>query len=129
MTLAGPVSTGPASLGAERRLPDKAAFDRVFEAPDLRLRRHPFSLFARHNATGPARLGLVVGKRHARRAVDRNRLRRIVREHFRVALIARCDIIVLARPGAANVDAFDLHAAARWLFAQTSQRIAEAPPC
>ncbi len=32
---------------------------------------------------GPARLGVVIGKRAVPRAVDRNRLRRIVRESFR----------------------------------------------
>jgi len=35
------------------------------------------------NDTGAARLGLVVGKRQARRACDRNRVKRIAREVFR----------------------------------------------
>lgn len=35
------------------------------------------------NDTGAARLGLVVGKRQAKRACDRNRVKRITREVFR----------------------------------------------
>lgn len=36
------------------------------------------------NATGHARLGLVVGKKVAKRAVDRNYMRRVLREFFRI---------------------------------------------
>ena len=125
-------AAGPTSLGPERRLPDKAAFDRVFAAPDIRQRRHPFSVLARRRSSGCARLGLVIGKRHARRAVDRNRLRRILREHFRTTPLEAVDIVVLARPGAADVDRADLHVAAQWLFSRIAEKTAsgkEASPC
>jgi ribonuclease P protein component len=36
------------------------------------------------NNTGHARLGLVVGKKIAKRAVDRNYMRRVLREFFRI---------------------------------------------
>ena len=129
LTLPGPTTPGPFLLGPERKLPDKAAFDHVFAAPDLRLRRHPFSLLARQSTLKNARLGLVIGKKHARRAVDRNRLRRILREQFRLSLLPCCDIIVMARPGAAMVARDELRDVAIWLFDQTSKRIADAEPC
>ena len=46
-------------------------------------------------AEGP-RLGLVVGKKQLKRAVDRNRVKRIVREQFRLhrAGLPACDLIV-----------------------------------
>ena len=47
---------------------------------------------------GPARLGMVIGKKHARRASDRNRLRRMLRERFRRMTLPAVDVIVLARP-------------------------------
>lgn len=122
-------TTGPTSLGPERRLPDKAAFDRVFSAPDIRQRRHPFSLLARKRGAGPARLGMVVGKRHARRAVDRNLLRRILRDHFRRAPLAGVDVIVLARKGAADVDRATLNEAARWLFERLVEKTSEHSSC
>jgi len=129
LTSPGPTTPGPLTLGPERRLPDKAAFDHVFAAPDLRFRRHPFSLLARRSGDAHARLGLVIGKKHARRAVDRNRLRRILREQFRIASLTGCDIIVLARPGAADMARDDLHDAARWLFDRTARKLAEATSC
>lgn len=121
--------TGPTSFGPERRLPDKAAFDHVFSAPDIRKRRDPFSLLARKREAGPARLGLVIGKRHARRAVDRNRMRRILREHFRSMPLTGIDVVVLARSGAADVDRATLNAAARWLFERLAEKHAETPCC
>ena len=124
------ITTGPAPLGPDRRLPDKAAFDQVFSAPDIRCRRHPFSLLARRRGEDrPARLGLVVGKRHARRAVDRNRIRRILREHFRRTGLREVDVVVLARPGAAAVDRAELHAAARWLFERLARQLGGSSSC
>jgi len=43
-----------------------------------------------------ARLGLVIGKKLLKRAVDRNRVKRIVREQFRLrrASLPVCDLIV-----------------------------------
>jgi ribonuclease P protein component len=54
-----------------------------------------------------ARLGLVVGKKLLRRAVDRNRVKRRLRETFRRQRqgIPVCDLIVrlVARPGPADI--------------------------
>ena len=43
-----------------------------------------------------ARLGLAISKRVAPRAVDRNRLRRLARESFRLAEHASLDYVVMA---------------------------------
>ncbi len=51
-----------------------------------------------------ARLGLVIGRRVARHAVVRNRLRRMVREVFRHASLPALDVVVLARPDLNVVD-------------------------
>jgi len=44
----------------------------------------PFVALACPSPTGQPRIGLIVGKRHCPLAVDRNRIKRIVRETFRV---------------------------------------------
>lgn len=51
---------------------------------------------ARGNALAIARVALVVPKRHLRRAVDRNRARRVIREAFRLnqAELAGLDVVV-----------------------------------
>ena len=56
----------------------------------------------RPQGASEARLGLVVGKKLLKRAVDRNRVKRIVREQFRLrrARLPVCDLVVRlhARP-------------------------------
>jgi ribonuclease P protein component len=47
------------------------------------VRRSGFSLVFRANAFGVPRLGLIVPKRVFPRAVDRNRMKRVLRELFR----------------------------------------------
>ena len=51
------------------------------------------------NELGHPRLGLVVSKKNARRALDRNRIKRLVRESFRhiSAALPAVDVLVLPR--------------------------------
>ena len=60
-----------------------AQFDAVF-AQRRNLRGALFVLMGRPNALGHARLGLIVAKKYCPRAVDRNRIRRLAREQFRL---------------------------------------------
>ena len=56
-------------------------------------------LYTRSNELPHARLGVVVAKRFAPRAVTRNTIKRVTRELFRVAQLPALDCIVrLARP-------------------------------
>lgn len=58
-----------------------------------------FTLISCHNGILHARLGLAIAKRHVPLAVDRNRVRRIVRESFRhyQSVIKGIDIVVIAQ--------------------------------
>lgn len=68
----------------------------------------------RPNELGHARLGMVVAKRQFKRAVDRNRMRRIIRETFRLSSpeLPPLDVVVkvLAVPpeGGAAVELADV---------------------
>ena len=74
-------------------------------------------LLARLRDEGDSRIGFVVGKKHARRAVVRNRIRRLAREQFRrIEFPQPVDIILMARPGAADQERPQLTAALAWLF-------------
>ncbi|WP_026287750.1 ribonuclease P protein component [Thioalkalivibrio sp. ALJ24] len=68
--------------------------------------RHLTLLHRRRVEAGPARLGLAIGKRHVRLAVQRNRIKRIAREAFRLRRgnLPGVDLIVLARGGAGDLD-------------------------
>lgn len=78
------------------RLRHKPEFDRVFKQAQVRIRRGPLRALALENVTSRPRLGLIVGKRHLPRAVDRNRLKRQIRESFRSQAdgLPACDVVV-----------------------------------
>jgi ribonuclease P protein component len=73
-------------------------FKRVF-ADGQRQSDACFTLISLPNDCNHARLGLVVARKNLRRAVDRNRVRRTVRESFRQhsAELPTRDIIVMVR--------------------------------
>jgi ribonuclease P protein component len=83
------------------RLSRPEEFQRVFSHP-VKIGSRLFTLLARPNQLDHARLGLAVSKKNVRKAVARNRIKRIVRESFRVAYkqLGAIDIVVIARRGA-----------------------------
>ena len=85
----------------DARLVNKADFDRVF-ADNQRARTDYVMVMARPNQVGYPRLGMIVAKRLLARAVDRNRVKRCVREGFRQVLqeLPACDFVVrlIVRP-------------------------------
>lgn len=65
-----------------------------------------FTVLTRANDGAEARLGLVVSKKGAKLAVQRNRVKRIIRESFRhsTAELAGLDFVVLAQPAASKAE-------------------------
>ena len=73
------------------------AFKRVFQAP-IKSSDAYFTVLARPAACeAPARLGLAIARKQLKRAVDRNRIKRLVRETFRLQAFARLDYVVMTR--------------------------------
>jgi ribonuclease P protein component len=83
---------------AENRLTKPKEFRFVFSS---RLRSSDKSLLfiAKDNGNKLARLGLTVPKKHISKSVDRNRLKRVVRESFRLRknLLEGKDVVVLIK--------------------------------
>ncbi|MEW9571642.1 ribonuclease P protein component [Rhodanobacter sp. Si-c] len=77
-----------------------------------------FHLRYRPNGLGHARLGLAISKRVSKRAVERNRLKRLLRESFRQVRdqLPPVDVVVMAREQAAGLPGPELliEAAALW---------------
>ena len=86
----------------QARLTRKQDFTRVFDQAS-RFSHGGFTLLARANALGHARLGLAIAKRNVRLATARNRIKRLAREGFRrhQDRLGGLDIVVLVRPGVA----------------------------
>lgn len=100
----------PARFPRSARLLRQQEFKYVFA--DARAFRNPaFTLLARKNDQPTARLGLAISRKAARKAVQRNRLKRLVRESFRRwrQQLPAIDIVVLARPEAVNMRNSEIH--------------------
>lgn len=89
------------SFDKGRRLLSGVEFQAVFDAARFKVSHRHFLLLARDNGRAVPRLGLVVGKKNVRRAVDRNRVKRLARESFRrhQLQLDSLDIVFLARKG------------------------------
>ena len=92
-------------FGRQQRLVQADDFTRIFDKPERRADKF-FTILYRETGQPAGRLGLAISKKRARRAVDRNRIKRIIRESFRhsQAGLAGKDIIVLARDITAETD-------------------------
>ncbi len=110
------------SFPRSKRLGSPAQFGRVFAEP-LRSADRFFTVLARPNNADTARLGLTISRRAAKRAVDRNRLKRLARESFRQQLdLPACDFVVLARPPAAGAERAELRASLDRHFATLARK-------
>lgn len=79
-------------------------FTFVFQQPQrLARRKLPFS---RLNSLGHPRIGLTVAKKNVRRAHERNRIKRLTRESFRLRQheLPAMDFVVVAKKGVADLD-------------------------
>jgi ribonuclease P protein component len=96
---------------AHKRLRRKSEFD-VAYARGRRFGNGFFAVTASSNDKHGARLGMAVAVRIAGNAVERNRIRRIIRESFRLHqhALPAFDLIVSARPKASGAPAAELHA-------------------
>lgn len=89
-----------ANFSRNSRLLQPAEFDAVFTAR-RRSADRLFTVLYRDNGLGYPRVGLAIAKKRVRHAVDRNRIKRLIRESFRIAAtgLPGLDIVVMARDG------------------------------
>ena len=87
------------------RLSHPCHYRRVFDGPNVKASSKAFLLLAVENSDGPSRVGIIVAKKQIRLASRRNRIKRIVREQFRLSPLGRSmDLVVLARSPADKLD-------------------------
>ncbi|MEI6746050.1 MAG: ribonuclease P protein component [Methylococcaceae bacterium] len=92
------------SFPQKSRLKTPADYKKVFTNPTKSSDSY-FTLLAVENNFDYPRLGLVVAKKNIRKAVHRNRVKRVVRDNFRRNrhTMINIDIVVLARKEALDI--------------------------
>ncbi len=100
----------PLLFKPEQRLRTAAEYDAVFSKP-LRSKDRYFLLLTRKNTQTHPRLGLIVSKKRIRKAVSRNRIKRIIRDSFRLHQnqLPAVDLILLAYQPADTADNRELN--------------------
>jgi len=82
------------------RLLSNNDYGRVFKNP-VKSKDSCFTLLGKTNNRDVSRLGLAISKKTVHKAVDRNRIKRLIRDSFRHSRhkLAGIDIVVLANKG------------------------------
>jgi ribonuclease P protein component len=110
------------------RLTLPAEYNDVFAA-GKRISATSFTLVARR-IDGPARLGLAIAKKQIKRAVGRNRIKRLARETFRrhFDLLKGIELIAMVRTNAISRSNADLALELESLFERCRQIKPASPP-
>jgi ribonuclease P protein component len=106
------------------RLLGSSQYSSVFSQARFRLSAKNLLILAK-TSEGPARLGLVVGKKHVRSAVQRNRIKRLIRESFRIRKqeFGTIDLVVLARSGLDMLSNQQITVQANLLFDELTKKL------
>ena len=93
-------------FGKHLRLLTAADYKAVFGQALYKVSCPQLLILAIPNGQASPRLGLVIAKKHVRLATQRNRIKRLLRESFRLNqhLLAGLDIVILARTGVDKLD-------------------------
>jgi ribonuclease P protein component len=123
----GPAERERLTFPAARRVRRKWEFDQLY-ARGKRLGNNHFGITVQPNDLGLARLGLAVASKPFGGSVPRNRIRRLIRESFRLRQhdLPEVDLVVSARTGAKAASAAQLRASLDGLWDKVKVQCA---PC
>lgn len=98
------------SFPREARLLNATGYGQVFKRNKRLSSRYWIVLGHRTGTPAPGRLGLAIAKKRAKRAVDRNHIKRIARESFRHnrKLLVGYDAVVMNKDHAASASSIEL---------------------
>ncbi|WP_062260715.1 ribonuclease P protein component [Endozoicomonas arenosclerae] len=99
------------AFGRDLRLCSAADFKQVFDHTDIKVSSRHLLILACENELDHPRLGLVIAKKNIRKATGRNRVKRHIRETFRLHQeeLGNLDIVVLARRGLGELESCDMN--------------------
>ena len=97
-------------LNRQQKLITVESYQKVF-GNSKRFGNKSITVLARANSLDHARLGLAISKKCAKRAVDRNRIKRLFRESFRLHQhsLPSVDIIAMCNSSVLTLDNQEMH--------------------
>lgn len=112
------------SFPKKLRLLNSHDFKTVFDNAEIKVSNAEILILARPSTLDFPRLGLVIAKKNVRLAVQRNRIKRIIREGFRSQQLTlpSIDIVVLTRKGIDKLDNSTLHENMNKLWLKLAKR-------
>lgn len=120
-------------FGQDRRLMGARDFKRVFDNNNLRASNQQLLILALCDKAATvgksSRVGIVVSKKHVRLSVDRNRIKRLIREYFRQHVAPVCsdtDFVVVIRQGIKDDGNQRINEGLRQQFEHISKKIKRA---
>lgn len=94
------------AYGRELRLLTPEHFQQVFNSSPRKFACRLYTILICKNNQEHPRLGFTISKKKAKLAVDRNRIKRVTREQFRLnaSELPAIDMVFIARQGIADID-------------------------
>lgn len=118
--VAGRAKRARFGFAEDRRLSSSEDFERLLRE-GRRETISGFTFYYARRRDGSPRLGILVSRRHAKKAIERNSLKRCIREAFRLEQGRMAAIDVLVRPAYGSKPGAALIARLRPLFAKLAQ--------
>ena len=117
------------SFDKSRRLLKAADFTPVFEKAEYKVSSRELLFLSIPNRLPHPRLGLVIAKKNVRLAAQRNRVKRVIRESFRLnqGAIPNLDIVVLAKRRIDLMDNKALHQSITKMWQQLQRKSISKP--
>ena len=107
------------------RLLNAADYKAVFNNAQFKVSSRHFLVLAISNDRLYSRLGLVIAKKHIPLAIQRNRIKRLIRNAFRLnpEVLTNLDLVVLARKDADRLDNKQLTEALIALWRELNEKL------
>ena len=113
-----------AAFGKNRRLLKSSDYTEVFDNNSVRVAHPNLLILSQPKGTETSRLGLVIGKKNVPTAVARNKIKRVVRETFRLTeLPVAVDLVFLARKDLGKLSSAELAALIRQSWGRLTARL------
>ncbi|MEH6446190.1 MAG: ribonuclease P protein component [Oceanospirillaceae bacterium] len=106
------------------RLLSGGDFQKVFDAVEIKVPDQRILILSRANGLDHPRIGFIISKKNIRHAVNRNLVRRVMRESFRLNQenLPAHDMIIMARKGAGEISSEELHRLAKKCWSRLNKK-------